>query len=130
MVSNASDDLPLPLKPVKTTSLSRGIESERFLRLCSRAPPIFMNSLLTVVKFQIERICNSTSKQRGCKVGVVAKDLKPHPHPGPLPSRCGSGEGEKFAALRKQHELVEFHDQRRVGVREQKGSVGRGDDVG
>src|ERR1039457_1312817 len=46
MVSKASDDLPLPLRPVTTTSLSRGICSVRFLRLCSRAPPILMNSLL------------------------------------------------------------------------------------
>src|SRR5881396_7801 len=45
MVSNASEDLPEPLKPVMTTSLSRGMESVRFLRLCSRAPPILMNSL-------------------------------------------------------------------------------------
>src|SRR6266576_5193527 len=30
-----------------TTSLSRGMLSVRFLRLCSRAPPILMNCLLT-----------------------------------------------------------------------------------
>src|SRR6184192_2021445 len=51
MVSNASEDFPEPLKPVITTSLSRGIFSVRFLRLCSRAPPILMNSLLTDPKF-------------------------------------------------------------------------------
>jgi hypothetical protein len=31
-------DLPEPDTPVKTTSLSFGIDSETFLRLCSRAP--------------------------------------------------------------------------------------------
>src|ERR1700736_6287708 len=38
MVSKASDDLPEPDSPVKTTSLSRGISRSTFLRLCSRAP--------------------------------------------------------------------------------------------
>src|SRR4029079_5070898 len=38
MVSNASDDLPEPDRPVITTSLSRGISTSMFLRLCSRAP--------------------------------------------------------------------------------------------
>ena len=38
MVSNANDDLPLPDKPVITTSLSRGISTSTFLRLCTRAP--------------------------------------------------------------------------------------------
>src|SRR5206468_12312311 len=38
MVSKAREDLPDPLRPVMTTSLSRGISTSRFLRLCSRAP--------------------------------------------------------------------------------------------
>ena len=38
MVSNARLLLPLPLKPVMTTSLSRGISTLIFFRLCSRAP--------------------------------------------------------------------------------------------
>src|SRR5207245_10977869 len=38
MVSNASDDLPDPDSPVKTISLSRGMDRVTFLRLCSRAP--------------------------------------------------------------------------------------------
>src|ERR1700742_198018 len=38
MVSNASEDLPEPDSPVNTTSLSRGISTSTFLRLCSRAP--------------------------------------------------------------------------------------------
>src|SRR6185437_13631841 len=56
MVSNAREDLPEPLKPVTTTSLSRGIWSVRFLRLCSRAPPILMNSLLTDPVFRNQTI--------------------------------------------------------------------------
>src|SRR5512138_1064574 len=38
MVSNARLDLPEPESPVTTISLSRGISSETFLRLCTRAP--------------------------------------------------------------------------------------------
>src|SRR5579864_7231723 len=46
MVSNASDDLPDPESPVKTTSLSLGIDRVTFLRLCSRAPRIVMCSVV------------------------------------------------------------------------------------
>src|SRR5947208_543907 len=38
MVSNARLDLPEPDSPVTTTRRSRGISSETFLRLCTRAP--------------------------------------------------------------------------------------------
>src|SRR5437868_8808485 len=38
MVSNASDDLPEPDRPVRTMSLSRGSSIETSRRLCSRAP--------------------------------------------------------------------------------------------
>ncbi|MFC5122246.1 hypothetical protein ACFPRL_01920 [Pseudoclavibacter helvolus] len=37
-MSNASDDLPDPERPVNTTRLSRGISRSTFLRLCTRAP--------------------------------------------------------------------------------------------
>src|SRR5580704_14267948 len=40
MVSKASEDLPEPERPVKTTSRSRGMSRSMFLRLCSRAPRI------------------------------------------------------------------------------------------
>src|SRR5438270_13226227 len=56
MVSKANEDLPEPLKPVMTTSLSRGILSVRSLRLCSRAPPILINSLLTTADFGTQPI--------------------------------------------------------------------------
>src|SRR5215510_2357091 len=38
MVSNASDDLPDPLRPVMTVSVFRGISTSIFFRLCWRAP--------------------------------------------------------------------------------------------
>src|SRR5215470_18870813 len=38
MVSNARLDFPDPESPVTTTRLSRGISSETFFRLCTRAP--------------------------------------------------------------------------------------------
>src|SRR5579863_10426612 len=38
MVSKANEDLPEPDSPVKTTNWSRGISTERFLRLWTRAP--------------------------------------------------------------------------------------------
>src|SRR4051812_28573313 len=38
MVSNASEDLPDPDRPVMTTSESRGSSTVTSLRLCSRAP--------------------------------------------------------------------------------------------
>src|SRR5258708_17463454 len=38
MVSKAKLDLPDPERPVTTVSRSRGISSEMFLRLCTRAP--------------------------------------------------------------------------------------------
>src|SRR5580765_7101463 len=38
MVSNARLDLPDPERPVTTTRLSRGISTETFLRLWTRAP--------------------------------------------------------------------------------------------
>src|ERR1035438_10507304 len=75
MVSKASDDLPLPLRPVTTTSLSRGICNVRFLRLCSRAPPILMNSLLMAVNFSICRKMETTPSPPESKA-VVARTLK------------------------------------------------------
>src|SRR5215216_3505845 len=44
MVSNASELLPDPDNPVRTTSLSPGISMSMFLRLCSRAPRTLMRS--------------------------------------------------------------------------------------
>src|SRR5215217_2861235 len=44
MVSNASELLPDPDNPVRTTSLSRGMSILMFLRLCSRAPRTLIRS--------------------------------------------------------------------------------------
>lgn len=45
MVSKANDDFPDPERPVKTINLSRGSSSVRFLRLCSRAPLMCIESV-------------------------------------------------------------------------------------
>jgi len=52
MVSNASDDLPDPETPVMTTNLLRGTTTSMFLRLCSRAPRMMMDSMVVVAGLQ------------------------------------------------------------------------------
>src|SRR5918998_2221750 len=48
MVSKASEDFPLPERPVTTTMTSRGSETVTFFRLCSRAPrtTIWLSAIL------------------------------------------------------------------------------------
>src|ERR1700712_4794151 len=60
MVSNASDDLPEPDRPVNTTSLSRGISTSTFLRLCSRAPRIVIARMLLALAWRFALITSST----------------------------------------------------------------------
>src|SRR5262245_13655972 len=57
-VSNASDDLPEPLTPVTTTSLSRGISTSTFCRLFSRAPRIWIVVLMLNVE-HVRRLFDS-----------------------------------------------------------------------
>jgi len=45
MVSKANDDFPDPERPVNTISFSRGNSTVRFLRLCSRAPLMSIESV-------------------------------------------------------------------------------------
>src|SRR6187431_2390740 len=45
MVSNASEDLPEPDRPVITVKRSRGISTLMFFRLCWRAPLTLMRSM-------------------------------------------------------------------------------------
>src|SRR3982074_1140229 len=61
MVSKASDDLPEPDSPVKTTSLSRGISRSTFLRLCSRAPRIVIARVPAAVCWRFALITSSIS---------------------------------------------------------------------
>src|SRR5690242_8698899 len=74
MVSKAKDDLPEPLLPEMTMSLSRGSSRSTFLRLCSRAP--LMISL-------------STGKNSGFgeQHGLPAPDLGRHVLDRPLVGR-------------------------------------------
>src|SRR5690606_34378777 len=50
MVSNASEDLPDPDRPVMTTSCSRGMSRSTPLRLCSRAPRTRMKLCFSVME--------------------------------------------------------------------------------
>src|SRR6185503_12174586 len=60
MVSNASDDFPDPDSPVMTVSLSRGMETSMFLRLCSRAPRTnSASSAIARVSWKAERADSS-----------------------------------------------------------------------
>src|SRR5919204_2971976 len=51
MVSNASEDLPEPLRPVSTVSWSRGISTSTFFRLFSLAPLMPMVSLISPLPY-------------------------------------------------------------------------------
>src|SRR5262249_53309268 len=53
MVSNAKDDLPEPLRPVMTTRRSRGMSTERFFRLCWRAPRTAITLLTEAISRQL-----------------------------------------------------------------------------
>ena len=48
-VSNAREDFPLPLSPLITTSLPRGIFSDMFLRLFTLAPFMYMYSFSAIL---------------------------------------------------------------------------------
>src|ERR687885_751525 len=79
MVSNASEDLPLPLSPVTTTSRSRGRLRSMFLRLCCRAPRISMVSRGTVsqgiVPFSAGAALYPKCALTGtCRVGELSRD--------------------------------------------------------
>src|ERR1051325_1036406 len=63
-----------------TTSLSRGMLNVRFFKLCSRAPPILINSLLTNfllgARAQHSLFCGPTRKFVGFTVSDVHFPLK------------------------------------------------------
>ena len=70
-MSNAKDDLPLPLKPVITTSLSRGISTVIFFKLCCLAPltinlSCIMHNLISnlfVFKQRFENVVTPNSRK-------------------------------------------------------------------
>src|ERR687889_2408064 len=64
MVSNASDDFPEPERPVITVRRLRGIATEMFLRLCSRAPRTTRNSWAIAPKAIRRRTVGSMEAHR------------------------------------------------------------------
>src|SRR5207245_6946306 len=87
IVSKASDDLPEPLRPVSTTSLSRGMFSVRFLRLCSRAPPIRMSSFAIAAKVPSQTIPYLNGLMENEKPGLKLCAKESH---GPKTGRRGA----------------------------------------
>jgi hypothetical protein len=85
MVSKASDDLPEPDRPVNTTSLSRGISTSMFLRLCSRAPRMVIARMLLALCWRFALITSSISafpdrqvqaRRMRCVRARIAGDLR------------------------------------------------------
>src|SRR2546423_6816983 len=71
MVSKASDDFPDPDTPVMTTNLLRGTTTSMFLRLCSRAPRMTMDSMCgTMLTRAIAVVIPSVARDL---VGCVAR---------------------------------------------------------
>src|SRR5205085_7166073 len=75
MVSKASEDLPEPDRPVNTTSLSRGISTSTFFRLCSRAPRMVMAREDDAF---CERLARSTSSMSAFPDALAALCLAQH----------------------------------------------------
>src|SRR5688572_6867370 len=95
MVSNARLDLPEPESPVMTTSFSRGRSSEIFLRLCSRAPRIDMNLLITQTSQRQRPLYQSPKISHGSLLPqpLFTRDFHPVP---PMPHQIEA----KFRAFR------------------------------
>src|SRR5262245_8734651 len=72
MVSNARLDFPEPERPVTTTRQSRGISSEMFLRLWTRAPwtPIVVRAARGAAGTRVSgcRVSGSSGRRTGSEV--------------------------------------------------------------
>ena len=72
MVSKASEDLPEPLRPVITTSLSRGMVTSIFFRLLARAPLTMILSCMgdgsPFISFKCRAMAASNSFSEGREV--------------------------------------------------------------
>src|SRR6185369_738522 len=97
MVSNASEDLPEPDRPVNTASLSRGISTSMFFRLCSRAPRIVIARVPDAALFW--RFALSTSSisvfpgaRRRATFGRASPENREHAPVVVMPERRKNGE--------------------------------------
>src|SRR5580704_13037051 len=74
MVSNASDDLPDPDRPVMTTSLCRGMSTSMFLRLWTRAPrtAIHLCAMVEPCRPAFCRMCETFTLSRQCSLETTA----------------------------------------------------------
>src|ERR1051326_582333 len=113
MVSKASDDFPEPERPVKTTSLSRGIERVTFLRLCSRAPRMGIWSV-GIRSVRCPLLSCNRKRAAGGRDQAPVLPLDPAFGDGGAPSGVDdtSGRSQRLAHLRRRDEAelqVEAH---------------------
>src|SRR2546428_1190383 len=80
MVSNASEDLPEPLRPVSTISCSRGISTSTFFRLFSLAPLMPMVSLISPLPYPYACTARAERSLRATLPPLVALTA-PQPSP-------------------------------------------------
>src|SRR5271154_4059775 len=104
MVSKASEDFPEPDSPVKTTSLSRGISTSTFFRLCSRAPRIvIVRRLLPEVWRFALRISSISAFQSAWTAHVQAYRRKPGSNANEIISEHRKNE-KQFPVSRENHQ--------------------------
>jgi hypothetical protein len=96
MVSKAREDLPEPLRPVKTTRRLRGIVSETFFRLCSRAPPMRMRRCCWV---PVGAFFVSAGTRVGARVAAGYQIVAIHPKTLPARQRGHQGARVGFITL-------------------------------
>src|SRR5712675_2032189 len=112
MVSKASDDLPEPERPVNTTSLSRGISTSMFLRLCSRAPRIVIARIAEAFCWRFALNTSSISAFPGAQ---TARRIQAHIAGNSAADANGvtlehSKNGRRFPVLAANHQRIVFRE--------------------
>src|SRR3954447_4072265 len=107
MVSNASEDLPEPDRPVMTTSESRGSSTVTSLRLCSRAPETTMEFWREDIRPLSSLRSERTEKANGCSLRARNSDRRGQ-QPGIQQLGLEVGEERFYPELLPRHPLQQL----------------------